>query len=314
MTNIIPRHGSYKGNENVQIFLGTMNSGFSTIGHTDFEIFIDDVVCAPTAFAISPDIKVDCTTGARSFDYEGQPSLRIYIKGNMVATQGRVYRYVAAWSDVDTWGPALRPMAGESVQVPAGRNLLLDENTPALNLVILDGGSLIVNCSPDDAEAPTLTLAAQYIFLNSGSYMEVGTEEQPCLSKVFIVLAGKKHDPVMPLFGNKVIAVRGGTLEMHGSPVGKTWSTLKMSVPAGVTTLHVVDEVHTMGWKVNDRIVIASTNTDDGGTGGSEVHVIQQINGPGPGGGSLITVGAVMGLAFKHYGATDSYLIDGQTK
>ena len=100
---------------------------------------------------------------------------------------------------------------------------------------------------------------------------------------------------------------------MHGRPVGKTWSTLKATVNAGFTTFQVVDEVHDT-WKVNDRIVIASTNTDDGGTGGSEVHVIQQINGPGPGGGSLITVGAVMGLAFKHYGATDSYLIDGQTK
>ena len=144
----------------------------------------------------------------------------------MVATQGKVYRYVARWNDDDTWGAALRPLPGESVQVPKGRNLLLDTNSPELNLVILDGGSLIINCDPENENADSITLSANYIFVNEGSYMEVGTEEYPCLSPVFIVLRGSKYDPVMPLFGNKVIAVSGGTLEMHGRPIVNTWSTL----------------------------------------------------------------------------------------
>ena len=196
------------------------------------QVFIDGTECTLPVYNIAP-IRISCTTGARDFNYNEKPSLRVYIFGNMVATQGKIYRYVSRWSDDDTWGAALKPLTGESVQVPTGRHLLLDQNSPELNLVILDGGSLIINCSPENAAAPGITLTAKYIYVGEGSYMEVGTEDYPCLSIVFINLNGAKDDPVMPLFGNKVIAVSGGTLEMHGAPIMNTWTTLENTVTAG---------------------------------------------------------------------------------
>ena len=196
----------------------------------------------------------------------------------MVANQDFVYRYVSRWSDVDTWGPALKPLVGESVSVPTGRNLLVDEDTPDLNLVILDGGSLIFECS--DPNATPLTMSAKYIFVNEGSYMEIGTEDQPCLRQVTITLHGAKYDPVMPLFGNKVIAVNGGQLEMHGRPIKNTWTRLSATVNPLQTILTVVDDCS--DWQVGDRIVIASTWFTDGGIDESEVHEIAAVAGTGP--------------------------------
>lgn len=63
-------------------------------------------------------------------------------------------------------------------------------------------------------------------------------------------------------------------------------------------------------WKVNDRIVVTSTSHTDG-TNESEVHIIAAISGSGP---TAITIGALSGFAYKHYGATDVYSINGDTK
>jgi hypothetical protein len=62
--------------------------------------------------------------------------------------------------------------------------------------------------------------------------MEVGTEEFPYTSKITITMHGALEDPYLPIYGNKVIAVREGTLDMHGVKK-KTWSVLEKTVEAG---------------------------------------------------------------------------------
>ena len=83
--------------------------------------------------------------------------MQIYLDGFMVANQGNVFIYTSNWSHESTWGPALKPLTNESVQIPTGMNLLVDINDPPiLNLVIVDGGSLIFPCDYDN-EATTKT-------------------------------------------------------------------------------------------------------------------------------------------------------------
>jgi hypothetical protein len=50
-----------------------------------------------------------------------------------------------------------------------------------------------------------------------GGYLEVGTEDFPYTSKLVITMYGNKYDPYLPIYGNKGIGVRFGTLEMHGN-------------------------------------------------------------------------------------------------
>jgi hypothetical protein len=40
-----------------------------------------------------------------------------------------------------------------------------------------------------------------------GGYLEIGTEEEPYLSKLVITMHGDETTPYLPIFGNKVLAV-----------------------------------------------------------------------------------------------------------
>lgn len=70
-------------------------------------------------------------------------------------------------------------------------------------------------------------------------YMEVGTEENPYTSKLQITMHGSVSDPYIPMYGNKVIGVRFGTLEMHGVKRDVTWTRLggQDSFEAGSTEI-----------------------------------------------------------------------------
>jgi hypothetical protein len=167
-----------------------------------------------------------CKTGARSGKYELDPQLSIYIEGEgYVATQGHVYRYASLWSDPTTWGGLYAPIEGESVAINKGTNLLVDEkNPPKLNLVVVDGGSLIFPSNADPAYEATFD--AHYIFLNNRAYMEVGTEAEPYQSKLTITMHGARYDPYIPKFGNKCIGVFNSTLDIHGVKRTPTWTSL----------------------------------------------------------------------------------------
>jgi len=52
---------------------------------------------------------------------------------------------MSLWSETSTWGGQFAPVDGESVVVPAGLNLLVDiDSTPFLNMVLVDGGSIVL--------------------------------------------------------------------------------------------------------------------------------------------------------------------------
>ena len=125
-------------------------------------------------------------------------------------------------------------MEGESVHVPAGLHLLVDvDSTPILNAVIVEG-SLIF--PPNNDPNHHRTFDAHYIFVKSG-LMEVGTEEFPYTSKLTITMYGNKQSPEIPIYGNKCIAVREGTLDFHGAPRTPTWTELATTANAGATTI-----------------------------------------------------------------------------
>ena len=67
--------------------------------------------------------------------------------------------------------------------------------------------------------------------------MEVGTEEYPYTSKLTITMHGTEEDPYLPLYGNKVIGVRFGTLEMHGVERKTTWTSLEETAMPGDTEI-----------------------------------------------------------------------------
>lgn len=138
--------------------------------------------------------------------------------------QGLYFMYVNYWSLTDTWGGEFQPIEGDTVYVPAGLQLLVDvDSTPILDAVLVEG-SLIFAPHPTD---PThlRTFDAHYIFVDGG-YMEVGTEDYPYTSKLIITMHSDRQSPEIPIYGNKVIGVRNGILDLHGVPRTPTWTEL----------------------------------------------------------------------------------------
>lgn len=216
-----PRHGSVTGGDSVT-FSGT---GFSD-NVADYSIIIDGIVCEVTAATRS---SVTCTTGKRPGLIES--SLEIFIKDKgLVATQGKVFLYVNLWSADTTWGGEFAPMHMESVYIPKGLNLLVDvDSTPELNAIVVEGALIFVPSSDPNHER---FFDARYIFINGG-LMEVGTEEFPYTSRLTITMHGTVYDPYLPIYGNKVIAVRFGTLDLHGVERTPTWTLMETTAEAG---------------------------------------------------------------------------------
>ena len=204
LTSISPRLGSVLGGDVVSFSGGWNWTGDQ--GVEDVTIDIDGRSCKVQVF--TADV-IKCQTSDRPFSsWPDDPDLKVYIEGQgNMANQGHVFRYVQRWSDTQTWG-GFAPVEGDAVNIPKGMHLLVDvPSTPVLSFVLVEG-SLIFDASAKAFDAGQIIV--------KHGYMEVGTEDEPFTGQLTISMHGEEFSPHLSIFGNKVIAVHGGNLEMHG--------------------------------------------------------------------------------------------------
>jgi hypothetical protein len=284
--SIAPRFGSVVGNEPIT-FTGTDFSDQTA----DYAITIDGVDCAATAATTT---SVTCTTGSRPGIVEASLSIEIAGKGR-VSTQGLLFIYANVWSSTTTWGGEFPPLEGESIHVPKGLNLLLDlDSTPILKAIIVEG-SLII--APDSDPTHHRTLDAFYIFVNGGS-LEVGTEEFPYTSKVTITMHGSVSDPYLPIYGNKVIGIRHGQLDMIGPERVPTWTVLDTTADVGANTMTLQIAVD---WQAGEHISIASTSYEAREAEKRTIVSVDRSNPDKP----ILTLDSP--LIYKHFAATQTF-------
>jgi len=290
--NISPRFGSVEGNTDLTISV----TDIATSNPNDVTVTIDGVTCAITD--VLPTL-IRCTTGPRIGLYLDEPRLDIIVAGRgKVDTNEKVYRYVSLWSQTSTWGGQFAPVDGESVAVPKGLNLLVDIDTsPMLNMVLVDGGSIIFPSESDPNHQRNFD--AKVIFINNGVF-EAGTEDEPYTSKLTITMHGKKYDPTVPIYGNKVLGARYSTVDMHGAARTSSWTRLDATVASGATSITLVDEVD---WKAGEMIMITSTDFD---RNQAEQHEIDSVSNAG----GKTTIVLKTALAHEHYAALQTYGTD----
>jgi hypothetical protein len=250
VTKITPRYGNYKGGETIT-FEGT---GFSS-APSEAKILIDGVECSVTS---ATSTAVQCTTGARP-SINANPSTILTFSGSTqnghASMQGHSYRYANYWSDIDTWSGEFKPQDGNTVVIPQGQTLIFDEDSsPVLKAVLVQGAFIF---APDTNPAHERTFDAEYIFIDKGATLEIGTEEFRYTSKLTITMHGTRESPQLPVYGNKGIFVRHGQLDIHGVKREHTWTELKTTLAAGsdTATLNVKTD-----WAAGERIVVAPTD------------------------------------------------------
>src|SRR4051794_31714901 len=159
------------------------------------------------------------------------------------------------WSDPATWPNRKVPVAGDKVTIDAGKEVVLDVNTPALGGVTIDGKLSF-------ADSADVELTTEWIMLHGE--LEIGTEKSPHTRKATITFTNNVKDEDISGVGgttdkvDRGIMLMGGTLNLHGNKTN-TWTKLSNTAAAGATSIQVLNAA---GWKVGDEIVLASTDFD----------------------------------------------------
>ncbi|XP_066271366.1 fibrocystin-L-like [Branchiostoma lanceolatum] len=281
ITEVSPRRGGTAGGTTVTI----TGTGF---GATDAD---NSVTIAGSECIIQSASATQIVCVTEAHQGSGKSKVRAAVGDQGIATQDNAdYWYIDRWSSVFTWGGGPLPEAGDFVVVPAGQTLLLDTDTPVLKVLLIEGGELIF-------DEQDLELQAEYILITNGGHLQVGTEEEPFQHKAIITMHGHVRSPELPIYGAKTLAVREGTLDLHGKPTPVTWTFLADSVSPGDTTVTLTQSVN---WEAGDEIVLATTGHRHTQRQ-NEVRTISSVSDDG------MTLTVTEGLEYRHISAVTTF-------
>ncbi|NXC48112.1 PKHD1 protein, partial [Penelope pileata] len=162
-------------------------------------------------------------------------------------------QFCGRWAEGSSWPDGRPPQDGANVTVEDGRTLLLGSATAALHLLHLRGGKLLFT-GPGPVE-----LHAHYILISDGGELRVGSSEAPFRHRAHIYLHGSLHSPPLFPYGVKFLAVKNGTLSIHGEPGWMpkvAFTHLKSSALANHTRLVLREPVD---WQPGDEIIVGRT-------------------------------------------------------
>ena len=146
------------------------------------------------------------------------------------------FLYVLRWSKAATWGVDIPPVDNDLIYVPKGTTLLVDQDTPVLEGISVEGGTIVFDDTMD------LTVKTGFIIMNGGTFI-AGTEQHPHTHKLTLILYGDYYGKQLPMFGNKGIGCLNCKFSMYGQPRTPTWTTLASTVNPGDNQLTVSQSV-----------------------------------------------------------------------
>ncbi|XP_048451560.1 fibrocystin-L-like [Rhincodon typus] len=199
IATISPRRGGTGGGTKLTI----TGSGFSS------DISENNVTIAESPCEIQSvnETNILCVTSAH-FPSQ-QTKVIVSVQGNGIAKLDNAdFNYIDVWSSRYTWGGDTPPETGSLVVITKGQTVLLDQSTPVLKTLVLQGGTLLF----DDAD---IELQTENILVTDGGVFQIGTESAPFRHKAIITLHGHLRAKELPLYGAKTLAVREGTLDLH---------------------------------------------------------------------------------------------------
>ncbi|XP_011512985.1 fibrocystin isoform X6 [Homo sapiens] len=184
-------------------------------------------------------------------------------------TQGNFsLQFCRRWSRTHSWFPERLPQDGDNVTVENGQLLLLDTNTSILNLLHIKGGKLIF-MAPGPIE-----LRAHAILVSDGGELRIGSEDKPFQGRAQITLYGSSYSTPFFPYGVKFLAVRNGTLSLHGSLPEVIVTCLRATAHALDTVLALEDAVD---WNPGDEVVIISGTGVKGAKPMEEIVTVETV-------------------------------------
>lgn len=132
VTGVNPRYGDIFGGYTLTLTGTNLNAATPTV-------VIDGVNCPVTS---STATTIVCTVGARNSTPTISNTFVVQV-GNSKALLQDTFYYVLKWSNPTTWGVDTPPIDRDLVYVPEGTTLLVDQDTPVLEAIVVEGGRII---------------------------------------------------------------------------------------------------------------------------------------------------------------------------
>jgi len=294
LSSIIPYFTSSKGEENV-VFTFSNNVNFiqSDLDKIIIKIYSNQIskdrisITTPSTLTIKM-IPKDLNI------YDRSKKLEIYIErlGN-VDCLNLYFQYLDRWSSTDTWGGEFIPINGETAYV-TNADVLVDINFD-LNTLVIENGSIVFEDGIRD-----YNLSAKNILVKNGEF-NIGKENAPFQKQFTLTLKGDNKDPALPIFGNKVLAVMEGTLQIFGKEKTPSYALLNKTVKKGENQIKLNTAIN---WEINDEIVIASSSHIANEAERRKIISIDRTNSNEP----IITIDT--SLNFDHYGEIETYTLN----
>ncbi|CAM4838655.1 unnamed protein product, partial [Rotaria magnacalcarata] len=236
--------------------------------------------------SVTPTVVI-CFTGSYSATTIQAPVI-VSMTNAGIAVGSVQFQYINLWSSPWTWGGNPPPQAGELVVIDSGNVVYFDTTTPILKAIVIDNASLIFDDNQDVA------LNVEYILVVNNGLFQVGTESNPFQHQAIITMYGQLRSIELPIYGAKVLALRQGTIDMHGVDYGQTWTQLGQTANSGDSQITLRQA---MSWPIGSQIIIPTTG-DYESQAESEVRTItaQSSNG------LILTLDAP--LNFTHLGVS----------
>uniref|UniRef100_A0A8C0G053 PKHD1 ciliary IPT domain containing fibrocystin/polyductin n=1 Tax=Chelonoidis abingdonii TaxID=106734 RepID=A0A8C0G053_CHEAB len=163
-------------------------------------------------------------------------------------------QFCGRWSKNSSWLDGHLPQDGANVTVERGQTLLLDTTTGILNLLHVKGGKLLL-AGPEPIE-----IHAHYILVTDGGEFQVGSPDKPLRDKAYIHLYGSFHSATFFPYGAKFLAVRNGTVSMHGWVPQVVSTHLKSAACINDSRIFLEEPVD---WQPGDEVVVGGTSPGD---------------------------------------------------
>lgn len=200
------------------------------------------------------------------------------------------FKYRDKWSSRNTWGGEFVPKNGETVFIK-NADIILDVENITLNGLFIDNGSLFVEDNAD------YNINTKYLVITGGR-LQIGTEDNRFEKHKFtLTLEGTQDDNALPLFGNKVLGIYEGEMDIHGKIRKPVWTQISKDALKGDKQITLKEEVD---WQIGEFIVIASTDYSPSHCEEREISEIDNSNSKFP------VIKFKTALKYNHNGTIDT--------
>lgn len=150
---------------------------------------------------------------------------------------------------IDVVPTGLKPIEGESVEIPSATYVIMDEDVPVLDKLVVVG-------KLEFQGARTINVHRLLVW----GILQVGSPQVPYPDNFELVLRGVRTSPTLVatdqhFLGNKNVAVFG-QMKLYGPAPSIVWTTLATTAIAGSTLITLSESVD---WTIGQQIVIAPT-------------------------------------------------------